>query len=80
MATLTVRDIDDADLSGIAEVAKQNNRSLSAEVREMIAERNRERKRSEAVAEFLAFTQAHPIILPKGKNTLDLLREERDSW
>lgn len=80
MATLTVRDIDDAELAGIAQDAKRNNRSLSAEVREMIAERNRERKSRQAVAEFIAFTKRHPIKLSGGKTSLDLLREERDSW
>ncbi len=80
MATLTVRDIDDDELAGIAEDAKRNNRSLSAEVREMIAERNRKRKSKQAVANFLAFTRQHPITLASGKTSLDLLREERDSW
>jgi plasmid stability protein len=80
MATLTVRDIDEAELAGIAEDAKRNKRSLSAEVREMIAERNKQRGRKLAVAEFLAYTKQHPLKLPKGMTSLDLLREERDSW
>jgi hypothetical protein len=80
MATLTVREINDADLAGIAEDAKHNNRSLSAEVREMIADRNRQRKSRQAVSDFLAFTKEHPLALPDGKTSLDLLREERDSW
>jgi hypothetical protein len=75
-----VRDIDDAELAGIAEDAKRNNRSLSAEVREMIAERNRQRKNRQAVAEFLTYTKMNPLSLPKGKTSLDLLREERNSW
>lgn len=80
MATLTVRDIDDAELAGIAEDARRNNRSLSAEVREMIAERNRQRKNRQAVTDFLDFTRKHPLTLPEGMTSLDLLREERDSW
>lgn len=80
MATLTVRDIDDEDLAGIAEEAKRNNRSLSAEVRAMIAARNQERKRQQAVADFLEFVQRNPLKLPEGMSSLDLLREERDSW
>lgn len=80
MASLTVRNIDEAELAGVAEDAKRNNRSLSAEVREMIAERNRERKSKQAVAEFLTFTKRHPIKLSGEKTSLDLLREERESW
>ncbi len=80
MATLTVRNIDEAELAGVAEDAKRNNRSLSAEVREMITERNRTRKNRQAVSDFLAFTKEHPLTLPDGKTSLDLLREERDSW
>jgi plasmid stability protein len=80
MASLTVRDIDDSELAGIAEDAKRNNRSLSAEVREMIADRNRQRRNQQAVSDFLAFTRKNPLTLPKGKTSLDLLREERDSW
>ena len=80
MATLTVRDIDDAELAGIAQDAKRNNRSLSAEVREMIADRNRQRTNGQAVADFLTFAKRNPLSLPKGKTSLDLLREERGSW
>lgn len=80
MATLTVRDIDDEELAGIAADAKRNNRSLSAEVRAMIAERNRQRRNRQAVTDFLAFTEKNPLTLPKGKTSLELLRKERDSW
>lgn len=80
MATLTVRGIDDSDLAALAETAKRNNRSLSAEVRAMIAERTRKKSREQAIADFLSFTDRNPLPLPKGMTTLDLLREERDSW
>lgn len=80
MATLTVRGIDDSDLAALAEAAKRNNRSLSAEVRVMIAERTRKQSREQATADFLNFTRQHPIRLPDGTTSLDLLREERDSW
>jgi hypothetical protein len=80
MATLTVRDIDDAELADVAEDAKLNNRSLSAEVREMIAERSRQRRGKQAVVDFISYTKQHPLQLPNGKTSLDLLREERESW
>jgi hypothetical protein len=80
MATLTVRGIDDSDLAALAEAAKQNNRSLSAEVRVMIAERTRKKSREQATADFLNFTRQNPLRLPDGVASLDLLRAERDGW
>ncbi|WP_421853493.1 FitA-like ribbon-helix-helix domain-containing protein [Novosphingobium sp.] len=80
MATLTVRGIDDGDLAALAEAARQNNRSLSAEVRVMIAERTRKQSREQATADFLSFTKQNPLRLPGGITSLDILRAERDSW
>jgi plasmid stability protein len=80
MATLTVRNIDDAELAGVAEDAKRNNRSLAAEVREMFAERNRTRRRKQLFEEMHEFRKRNPLKLPEGMTSLDLLREERDSW
>jgi plasmid stability protein len=79
MATLTVRNIDETELAGVAEDAKRNNRSLSAEVREMISERNRARRRKQLFAEMHEFRKRNPLKLPEGMTSLDLLREERDS-
>ena len=47
MANLTVRDIDDADYENLRRLAQANNRSTAAQVREMIAEANRRKARSE---------------------------------
>lgn len=80
MATLTVRNIDDKQLAGLAEEAKRNGRSVAAEVREMIAERDRLRRRKELFAEMHEFIKRNPLKLPEGMTSLDLLREERDSW
>lgn len=80
MATLTVRDIDDEQLAGLAEEARQNGRSLAAEVREMIAERDRLRRRKQLFAEMHEFRKRNPLKLPDGMTSLDLLQEERDSW
>ena len=38
MGTLTVRNVDDGLLARTTEAARRNNRSLSAEVRELMAE------------------------------------------
>ncbi|SFF75478.1 hypothetical protein SAMN05518801_101264 [Novosphingobium sp. CF614] len=80
MATLTVRNIDDKQLAGLAEEAKRNGRSVAAEVREMIAERDRLRRRKQLFGEMHAFVKRDPLKLPDGMTSLDLLREERDSW
>lgn len=39
MASLTVRNIDESSLAGFAEYAKRKNRSVAAEVRNIIVER-----------------------------------------
>ena len=80
MGSLTVRDIPDDQLKGLAEDARQNNRSMSAEVRELIAERARKRRLSKILEEMREFRKRNPLKLPDGMTSLDLLREERDSW
>jgi plasmid stability protein len=80
MGTLTVRDIPDNQLAGLAEDAKRNNRSMSAEVRELIAERDRKRRLAQILAEMREFRKRNPLKLPDGMTSLDLLREERESW
>lgn len=80
MGSLTVRDIPDSQLAGLAEDAKRNNRSMSAEVRELIAERDRKRRLQQAVADMHEFRKRNPLKLPEGMTSLDLLREDRNSW
>jgi plasmid stability protein len=80
MGTLTVRDIEDDQLAGLAETARRNGRSVSAEVRDMIAESNRQRRIKQLLAEMHEFRKRNPLKLPDGMTSLDLLREERDSW
>ena len=80
MATVTARKVDDDDYHALAEIAYELGHSVSEELRLMIAERVRKRRADAAVSDFLAFTKAHPLKLPKGMNSLDLLREERNSW
>ena len=80
MGSLTVRDIPDDQIAGLAEDAKRNNRSMSAEVRELIAERARKRRLLQILAEMREFRKRNPLKLPDGMTSLDLLREERDSW
>jgi plasmid stability protein len=80
MGTITVRNIDDDLLARTTEAARLNNRSLSAEVREMMAESDRKRRVTRLREEMREFLERNPLKLPDGVTSLDLLREERDSW
>jgi plasmid stability protein len=74
VATATVRNVDDRDYAALGEIAHANGRSISEELRALIAEAARRRRLETLVA------QIKPLPLPEGMTTLDLLREERDSW
>lgn len=74
MATATARNVDDKDYAALAEMAAANGRSISEELRALIAEAARKRRLEELIAAI------KPMPLPEGLSTLDLLREERDSW
>ncbi len=80
MATLTVRNIEDDLLARTAETAKRNNRSLSAEVRALMAEADREQRFEKLLAEMHEFVERNPLKLADGRTMQDILREERDSW
>lgn len=81
MATLTVRDIDDVDYANLCRLAQQNNRSMAAQVRVMIADATRGNSGSDqAVARLEAFRKSATWTLPDGVSTLDILREDRKSW
>ena len=80
MGTLTVRNVDDGLLARTTEAAKLNKRSLSAEVRELMAESDRKRRVANLREEMREFRKRNPLKLPDGMTSLDLLREERDSW
>jgi hypothetical protein len=78
LATLTVRDIDDADYNALREVAKNNNRSASAQVREMIAELSRKRMNADqAIAELLEFRKKHAIKPRTGEDAVSMIRAIR---
>lgn len=80
MGTLTVRNVDDALLARTTEAAQRNNRSLSAEIRVLLAESDRQRRVTLLREEMREFRKRNPLKLPDGMTSLDLLREERDSW
>jgi len=74
MATATARNVDDKDYAALAAMAAANGRSISEELRALIAEAARKRRLGELMS------QIKPLPLPEGMTSLDLLREERDSW
>lgn len=80
MPNLAVRDIEPEHYQALIDQAKENHRSIAAEVREMVAEVARRRQARKLVAELKALRDSSNWTLPDGMTSLDLLREERDSW
>jgi hypothetical protein len=80
MATATARNVDDRDYALLSEAAEEHGRSISEELRLLIAEYARKRRGAKRVAELAELRRKYPITLPEGMTSLDLLREERDSW
>ena len=75
MATLTIRQLDDAVYDRLKARARENHRSLEAEVREILDERSRH---SEAVDRLRAF---HERMVAKNgylPDSVDLIRQMRD--
>ncbi len=80
MATATARNVDDKDYAALVATANENGSSISDELRALIAELARKRRGKELVAELKVFREKSNWTLPDGVTSLDLLREERDSW
>lgn len=79
MATLTIRKLDDATYKRLGERAKRNHRSLEAEVREILEEKARAFD-LDSWLERVRDLRKRTKPLPDGMTSLDLLRQERDSW
>lgn len=80
MPTATARNVDEKDYLELVDAASENGRSVSEELRRLIADLARKRRADAAVAELMEFRKTHPIKMPPGRTSLDLLRDERDSW
>jgi putative NADPH-quinone reductase len=80
MPNLAVRDIEPDHYQALIDEASENGRSLSAEVRNFAAEVAKRRKAKKTVADLKALRDRVNLTLPDGMTSLDLLREERDSW
>lgn len=77
MATLTIRNLDDETVERLKTRAKQNNRSLEAEIRALLTEMAQRPSHKE----FRALAERIAAMTPKGVKQTDsaeLLREDRD--
>jgi plasmid stability protein len=77
MATLTIRNLDDAVVENLKARAKANQRSLEAEVRAILASTPRKLSREEALAAFDRIA----AMTPKGvkqTDSVELIREGRE--
>jgi macrodomain Ter protein organizer (MatP/YcbG family) len=79
MATVTARKVDDSDYAYLSKGAQENGRSISEELRALIAEYARKRRAQQVVTDLKALRDRVNWTLPDGMTSLDLLREERDS-
>jgi plasmid stability protein len=80
IATLTVRKLNDTTYENLGKRAKQNNRSLEAEARDIL---DREAKAFDIkawVADLRELKRQSPMTLQPGEDAVSLLRKERDSW
>ena len=73
MASITVRNLAEADVAALKRLAKANNRSLEAEVRDIL---KRIASREETIARVKRIAAMTPDV-PQSDSTL-LIREERD--
>jgi hypothetical protein len=80
MATATARKVDDRDYAYLNEGAEENGRSVSEELRVLIADYARKRRAKQLVAELKVLRDQSNWTLPDGMTSLDLLRAERESW
>lgn len=77
MATITIRNLDDEAVRSLKERAKAHNRSLEAEVRQILTQQiNRPWRGAELVARAQRIAAMTPDV-PQ-TDSVDLLREDRD--
>lgn len=77
MATLTIRNLDDTVVEKLKERARDNERSLEAEVRALLAQAAERPSRKK----FIALAERIAAMTPEGieqTDSVELLREDRD--
>ena len=77
MATVTIRNIDDTIVKKLKTQAKANNRSLEAELRELLSAEVRKREQMRQFRAKAARIAAMTPKVPQTDSTL-LIREDRD--
>ncbi len=80
MATATARNVDDGDYAVLTEIAEAHGNSISEELRLLIADYAAKRRMQKMVAATKELRDRVGLTLPEGSTSLDLLREDRDSW
>ena len=78
MGTVTIRNLDDGVVKKLKAAAKENHRSLEAELREILSNEVRHR---EKMRQFRAEADRIAAMTPKGVKQTDsalLIREDRD--
>ncbi|MBU6393401.1 MAG: ribbon-helix-helix protein, CopG family [Sphingomonadales bacterium] len=78
MATATARNVDDKDYAALAEMAAANGRSISEELRALIAEAARKRRLEELMAKIREIRERNPLRLAPGEDAVSLIRAIRD--
>ncbi len=79
MATITARNVDDNDYAILSDAADAHGRSISEELRTLIADFAHKQRAKILLAEMREIS-ANSKPMPNGLTMQDLLREERDSW
>lgn len=77
MGTVTIRNLDDAVIDRLKERARDNGRSLEAELRALLTEMSERPSRQK----FIEFAERVAAMTPKGVEQTDsalLIREDRD--
>jgi hypothetical protein len=80
MATVTARKVDNDDYAILGEMAEEHGHSISEELRVLIAEHTRKRRVEKKISDMKALRDRINLTLPSGMTSLELLREERNSW
>ena len=74
-----IRDVDDSVLATLREIARENNRSLNAELAATLEERARRHQQRGEVTRRLAEIAARINLPPDASKPEDLIRADRDS-
>lgn len=78
MATITARNVDDDEYAILGEMAEEQGRSISEELRLLIAEHTRLRRGAKRVAHLRAMRDQFPIAHSPGEDAVSIIRAIRN--